>query len=91
MDRYPSARSLSSNIAERLLLGIWGATSLGSVIIFAQIIVRHAEDARAILSSAGLALICCSLFAVAAFGLRRRRLKCLAARDKFIASLARLR
>ncbi|MGV1681998.1 hypothetical protein [Sphingopyxis sp. NJF-3] len=90
MDPYPSARSVPSTTAERLLLGIWGATSLGSIIVFALMMLRHPEDARLMLGSAGFALIWCGLFGVAGFLLRRRRLKRLAAREKFIASLANL-
>jgi hypothetical protein len=90
MDLYPSARSVPSTIAERLFLGIWGATSLGSIIVFGLMMLRHPEDAQLILGSAGFALIWCGSFGIAGFLLRRRRLKRLAARERFTASLAEL-
>ncbi|ALC13433.1 hypothetical protein [Sphingopyxis sp. 113P3] len=88
MDPDPSARSVPSATAERLLFAIWGAASLGSIIIFGLMMLRHPDATRLILDFADFALIWCGLFGVAGFLLRRRRLKRVAAREKFIDSLA---
>ncbi len=88
MDFDPSARGVPSAAAERLLFAIWGAASLGSIIILGLMMLRRPDDTRLILGSAGFALIWCGLFGVAGFLLRRRRLKRLAAREKLIDSLA---
>ncbi|WP_411338790.1 hypothetical protein V6U71_12585 [Sphingopyxis sp. J-6] len=90
MDLYPSAQSVPSPAAERFLLGIWVAASLGAVIVFGLMILRHPENALPILGSAGFALLWCASFGLAGFLLRRRRLRRIAARQKFIASLAEL-
>lgn len=90
MDLYPSARSVPSPIAERILLGIWLTASLCTIIVFGLMILRHPDNAVPILGSAGFALIWCALFGLAGFLLRRKRLKRLAARQKFVASLAEL-
>jgi len=90
MDSFPSQQTVPSVALERLFFGLWITFSIISVTAFGVIAIRHPAALESAVGGGGTVLISCSLFGCVGFMLRRRRLKRLATRQRFLQALSNL-
>ena len=90
MAEYPSYQSVPSAMPERGLLALWILSSLISIGTFGVLAIRHPDALANVIEGAAAVLIFCSLFGVAGFFSRWKRLRLLARRQSLLRSLSQL-